>query len=147
MSETSEVQPKVEKKDVVAREVAELEFDRFVDSMGIDLDPSVIDDEDKKGLSVSKYRIIRAIRRGFLVINEDGEPVFTPERIPIKEPITFHCPTGAALMEMDKKQLNHDITKSIAVLASISKTNTAIFANMEIPDLNVCTAILIVFLA
>lgn len=146
MSETDEVQSKVEKQEAVVKEVAELEFDRFVDLMGIDLDPSTMDDEDKKGLVLQKSRIIKAIQRGSLVVNEKGEPVYTPQRKSGADSITFHCPTGAALMEMDKKQLNHDITKSITVLASISKTNQAVFSNMELPDLNVCTAILTVFL-
>lgn len=147
MSETGETPKPKSKVEVVAQEVAEAEFDRFVDLMDIDLDPDVMDDEDKKGVALQKTRMIKAIQRGSLVINDKGEPVFTPQRKAGVGPITFHCPTGAALMEVDKKKEGHDVAKSVTVMASISKTNPAVFANMEWPDFNVCSAVLTIFLA
>ena len=67
-------------KNLVAKEVAEQDFNRFAESMDLDIDPVDMDAEDKKGFEQQKDRIIAAIQSGSLVINDSGEPVFTPQR-------------------------------------------------------------------
>ena len=64
----------------IAADVAESEFGRFIDSMDLDLNTDGMDDDEKKDLSLQKGRVISAIMNGSLVVNDDGDPVFTPQR-------------------------------------------------------------------
>ena len=42
-------------------------------------------------------------------VNEDGEPVFAPQRTNDAELLTFHEPTGASLMAVDRKKKNEEV--------------------------------------
>lgn len=143
---TASTGPLGESEDKVGQEVAEEEFMRFVDLMALDIDPSTLGDEDKAGLALNKGRIIRAIKNGSLVINENGEPIFTPIRSAKTHPITFYEPTGAAIKEMDRKKLGADVAKLFVVMANVTKTNEVVFSNLRMGDLNVCMAITLLYL-
>lgn len=130
----------------IARSVCEGEFERFADAMGLDLDQSQMDDEDKKGLLLQKNRILSAMEFGALVINEKGEPVYTPQE-GSGEPITFHEPRGASFMAMDQKKAGHDNTKAFAFLADMTQQSVQRFAGMAGRDLKVCQAVFLLFLA
>lgn len=132
--------------DKIAKEVAEQEFDRFVEAMDLDVDPVDMDEEDKKGYHQQRDRVIAAIQAGTLTINDNGEPVFTPQRTKDAEPLTFHEPTGASLMAMDRKKKTEDVGKMYAVMAEITKSHPSTFAKMKMADLKVCQAVTTLFL-
>ena len=129
--------------DKVALEVAEQEFDRFVEEMDLDLDTSLMDAEDLTAFTKQKNRIIRAIQRGHLVVNESGEAVYTPfnKGSKHKEPLTFHERTGSSLMAMDGKKKNHDVAKPYAVLADMCRVHQSVFAGLVGTDVKVCEAL------
>jgi len=131
---------------VVAKEVAEADFERFAAGMDLDVDPSGMDAEDRKGFEQQKSKVVGAIQSGALVINDDDEPVFTPQRTKDAKPITFHEPTGASLMAMDRKKKAEDIGKLYASMADITGTHASTFSKMKMPDLKVCMAITTLFL-
>jgi len=132
--------------DKVAKEVAEAEFDRFVESMDLDVDPSDMSEEDKQGFQQQKDRVVRAIQSGALTVNDKGEPVYTPKRTKDAEPLTFHEPTGASLMAMDRKKKSEDIGKLYAAMADMTRTHSSTFSRMQMGDLKVCMAITTLFL-
>lgn len=132
--------------DKIAKEVAEQEFQRFVDAMDLDVDPAGMDEDDKKGFQQQKDRIIAAIQSGALVVNDNGEPVFTPQRTKDVDAITFHEPTGASLMAMDRKKKTEDIGKLYAAMGDITKTHASTFSKMKMADLKVCMAVTTLFL-
>jgi hypothetical protein len=136
------------KEPVVAREAAEEEFDRWVEAMGLapKLDPVSLDDEDKKALASQKNLILHAIMDGRLVVNGEGEFVYTPA-IGVREPLTFHEPTGGSLMASDHVATGKPVTKQFRALADITKTTTERFRLMKNRDLEVCNAIIALFLA
>ena len=127
----------------VAKEVAEAEFDRFVDCMDLDVDTSDMDAEDLTAFNKQKGRIIRAVQSGALVFNEDGEAIYTPQhkRSKNKDAITFHERTGASLMAMDGKKKNHDVAKTYAVMADMCKVHPSTFAGLVGTDVKVCEAL------
>ena len=127
----------------VVREVALNEFDRFVECMDLDLDTSQMDAEDLTAFNKQKSKILRAIERGALIINDNGEAVFTPsnKRSTHKEPITFHERTGASLMAMDGKKKNHDVAKTYAVLGDMCKLHPNVFAGLVGADVKLCEAL------
>lgn len=134
-------------ENILNLESAELEFDRFVDLMDLDVDMADMDDEDKKDFTLEKGKIVKALQRGSLVISDQGEPIYTPVRSDNKGAITFHEATGASLMAMDRKKKNADVTKMYATMADMTKEPIVRFANMKMFDVKICTAITTLFLA
>lgn len=133
-------------KDKIALEVAEQEFNRFVEAMDLDVNPSDMDEDDKKGFEQQRDRVVSAIQAGTLAISDNGEPVFTPQRSKDIDPITFHEPTGASLMAMDRKKKTEDIGKLYAAMGDMTKTHAGVFSKMKMADLKVCMAITTLFL-
>lgn len=133
----------VKNEPVIDTETARLEFERFIESMDLDLDTTDMDDEDKTAFDKQKKRIITAIERGSMVINENGEAVYTPhnQKSKYKEALTFHERTGASLMAMDGKKKNHDVTKTYAVMADMCKVHPGVFAGLVGIDVKICEAV------
>lgn len=127
----------------VDKETAAQEFDRFADAMDLDLDTAFMDEQDLAAFHKQKNRMLRAICRGDLVINEHGEAVITPSNPKSKrqEPITFHERTGASVMAMDGKKKNQEVAKTYAVMASLCEVHPGVFANLAGEDIKVCEAI------
>ena len=127
----------------VAKDMADAEFERFAELMDLDLDTSGMDSEDLTQFSKLKNRVIRAIEKGALVINDNGEAVYTPQNANSKcqDSITFHERTGASLMAMDGKKKNHDIAKTYAVMADMCKVPVNTFAGLVGIDVKVCEAL------
>lgn len=124
----------------IALEVAEQEFERFADSMDLDLNTSKMDAEDLGTFTKTKDRMLRAMQRGALVINDNGEAVYTPQRpgSKHKDAITFHERTGASLMAMDGKKKGHDVAKTYAILADMCRVHPNVFAGLAGQDIKVC---------
>lgn len=134
---------KTSKENKVVKEVAEKDFDRFVEEMDLDVDTSKMDAEDLTAFDKQKRRIIRQIERGHLVINENGEAEYTPfnSRSKHKEVIVFHERTGASLMAMDGKKKNHEVAKTYAVMADMCKVHQSVFAGLAGSDVKTCEAL------
>ena len=130
----------------VTREVAEAEFDRFVESNDIMVSFEGMEKDDRDSFNEQKERILLAIEKGALVVNEDGEPVFTPQRTKDATALTFHEPTGASLMAMDRKKKNEDVGKLYATMGDMTRTDAKTFSNMKMADLKVCMAVTVLFL-
>lgn len=124
-------------------ETAENEFNSWADAMDLDLDVADMDEDDLAGFNKQKKRIIKAIQRGALIFNENGEAVYTPQRpgSKYKEPVTFRERTGASIMAMDGKKKGHDAAKMYAVLADMCKVVPKTFAGMVGEDVKVCEAL------
>lgn len=137
MTEDKKVAPKI------SNEFALVEFDRFVDMMDLDLDTSGMDSEDLTQFTKLKNRVIRAIEKGALVINDDGEAVYTAQnrRTKHKDALTFHERTGASLMAMDGKKKNYDVAKTYAVMADMCKVHPNVFAGLVGIDAKICEAL------
>ena len=130
-------------KNPVALEVALAEFERFVELMDLDLDTAGMDAEDLTAFNKQKSKIIRAIERGSLIINEHGEATYTPNnpKTKMSETITFHERSGASLMAMDGKKKGHDVSKTYAIMADMCKVHPNVFAGMVGNDIKLCEAI------
>jgi len=129
--------------DVIDKETAEQEFDRFVEEMDLDLDTADMDAEDLTAFNKQKSKIVRAIQKGSLIVNDKGEAVYTPshKRSKHTDAITFHERTGASLMAMDGKKKNHDVSKTYAVMAQMCRVHQSVFAGLVGTDVKVCEAL------
>lgn len=132
----------------VAAEVAEVEFRSWLVDMGLayKVDDPKMNQEDRDSLEKAKLPVIDAIRFGRLVRNDAGEFVFAPQ-LGDGGPITFFEPTGADILAMDKAgKKDENVTKSYAILAAMTKQNSARFGAMKNRDLVVCQSIMTFFL-
>jgi hypothetical protein len=139
MTNTAPAAPTSEPK--AAQEVADAEFNRFTEEMDLDVEVDLMDAEDLTAFLKQKRRFIAAIMDGSLVINDNGEAVYTPRKSGDIEPLTFHERTGASTMAMDGKKKGHDVAKTYAVMADLTKTHSSTFAKMKGIDIKVCEAI------
>ena len=127
----------------LSTEAAEIEFDRFTEEMDLDLNTNDMDAEDLTAFNKNKNRIIAAIKRGALVFNESGEPIYSPWRPNSKHQgaITFHERTGKSLMAMDGKKKNYDVSKTYAVLGEMCREHPNVFAGLAGSDIKLCEAL------
>jgi hypothetical protein len=127
----------------IAPEVAEAEFLRWADEMDIDTDTSSFDAEDLAAFNKMKRRLLNAMEKGALMVNEKGEAVYTPQNPDSKhrDPLTFHERTGASLMAMDGKKKGHDVAKTYAVMGDMCRVHQGIFAGLAGSDIKVCEAL------
>lgn len=130
----------------VSVEMAEQEFNRFAEKMDLEFDISEMDPEDVKGFEQQKGIILKAIQKGSLVIDDDGQPVYTPQRTPDIAPIVFHEPTGASIMAMDGGKKTEDVKKLFRVMADATRREPKVFSNLKMADLKVCMAVMTLFL-
>ena len=129
----------------IIKEMAEQEFDRFIEAMDIEADPLEMDDEDKEQFKKQKSLVVARIMAGNVIIDDAGQPVYTVKQGD-GDPITFYEPTGASLMAMDRKKKAEDIGKLYATMADMTKQPIKRFAGMKYRDLKVFIAITSLFL-
>jgi hypothetical protein len=130
----------------IATEVAEVEFARFADAMDFDLDAKAMDEEDRKAFAGTKRTIVRAIEQGHLVVDDSGQPVYTPQ-LDDRTPITFYEPKGITLLAMESRKKGEDVSKLFASLANMTKQTAVRFSKMSQRDLRVCMALATLFLS
>jgi hypothetical protein len=123
----------------VAAEVAEQEYERWVDAMALELDYPGIPDAVQRGVARHRHRLIGAIQRGDLVVDDEGRFVFTPRKAPEPAPIVFHEPTGATLMGIKEAD---EVKRGVKILAAVTHQNEGRFAKMANSDLSVCSSII-----
>ena len=128
---------------VVDKETAERDFDSFIEKMDIDVEMS---EEDKETFDEQKDKMVKAIQKGSLVVEENGELTFIPQRSKDKDPITFYEPTGATLSAMDTRKKDENVKKTYAAMADMTHTSASTFSKMSISDVKVCMAIFTLFL-
>lgn len=128
----------------VAREVAEEEFARFMREMDLREEDPLRDADDQQGYEENKRIFIESVMAGKLVVNEDGEPVFTTSE---GRAITFHEPTGNDIMAMDKAKQTQKTKGLFNMLASQTGAPLLVFAKMRNRERKVCEAIFVLFMA
>lgn len=133
-------------EDKISAELAEQEFNRFAESMDLEFDTESMDPEDVKGFDHNKSIIIKAIKKGSLIIDEKGQPTYTPQRTENVGTIVFHEPTGASLMAMDSGKKTEDVKKLYHVMADVTGREPKVFSSMKMVDLKICMAVITLFL-
>jgi hypothetical protein len=129
---------------VISNDVAESEFVRWAEAMRLDFEPKGMSQEDLEGFADNKYKFIKALNNGSLVINAEGVAEFTPASG--GNPISFHQPRGTTLMATDERKAGHNHAKQFAALAEMCRQPPTRFSAMPLYDLRVCNAIFNLFL-
>lgn len=132
----------------VAMEVAVAEFERMCKARRVCTDPAMLDDGDVAGLADIRKKLTRAIVAGDLVIEDNGDPVYTP---PVEgaKPLRFHKPTSATYMAMDGKdedaQGSH--MRMVRGITEMTRSNKGDVSKLDAPDYQVCQSLAQLFLA
>ena len=128
---------------VIAAEVAEQEFDRFLELMDVDLDLAVMDAEDRTAAEKIRRLIVKQIVAGHLTVGDDGEPTYTPWRAKstYKEPITFRERDGGTLTAQDGKKKNAEGAKTYAMMGSLTGLHPGTFSKLKGTDIKVYKSI------
>jgi hypothetical protein len=131
----------------VAREVAEADFERFCETMDLDVDVNRMNAEDLEKFNEVRETLLRSMERGDLIINEQGQPVYKPRGAGLNvQVITFYEPTGATFMAMDSKKKEQEVAKMHSIMADMTRLPEKTFAIMAQRDLKICKAICTLFL-
>lgn len=127
-------------QQTVDAETADMEFERFCSEMDIDNDEAFMSAEDKEAYLTAKRVITRAMMQGKLVINDNGEPIYTDMD---GKDIRFREMTGAMLRETDKVSAKEggDMAKMMRLMGAITGRGPKFFSEMVKRDLKVCQTI------
>lgn len=131
----------------IAEEVALAEFMKIAEAMDLDTDVEKMSEEAAGGFVELRRVLIRAIQRGSLVVDDKGQPVFTPQYDKNTEPLTFYAPDGAVFSSMDKKKQSEPVAKKYTAMGGMTKTSAARFNAMDARDLKICQALYLLFLS
>lgn len=134
-------------EDVVAKEVAEAEFERLCDSHGVAHDESTMSADELDDFSKLKARIVKPIQAGRLTIGDGGEATYSPET-PGVGPLTFRHATGATFIAMDGrdgKQPGQNTRLQLGI-TELTRSAPGTVSKLRVPDMNVCAALVNLFL-
>ena len=133
-------EPKVDKETALA------DFDRFTSTMDLDVETDDMDQDDLQSFEDVKAKVVKALMAGTLVVDDKGQPCYTPTGMPDANRIVFYEPTGASLMAMDQRKESQNVGKMMVLMGDITKTTANVFTAMPMRDLKVCQAITTLFL-
>lgn len=123
--------------DKIAVDVCEKQFEALCLKRRIETDVKHMGKIEAVLFESRKRTVLRAMARGELVINNDGNPQFTPPTEPGATPlppIIFYKPTGATLMAQDGFPQNHDVARAAAVATELTKSAPGALSKLESVD-------------
>lgn len=121
----------------IDEETAENEFERFCELMDIETD---LDKEDRADFMAQKSTLVKAIRRGHAVIDDDGLVSYTTWKSGEPQTFKFNEITGAVLISMEKSKGGGN-ARVFRGMAEITETNDKVFSNLKRSDLAVCMSV------
>lgn len=134
----------------IDKETAERDFERFCEDWDIDTDVDDLDSEDKEDFKRLKKKIIKKIRQGNLVYNDDETFSYTLIKpipnTPDGNILTISRTKGQALLAMDNYKDRQTIHKSNVILAAMIKMPVAFISKMDGIDLKILQSIQTLFL-
>ena len=128
--------------------VHESEFDRWAEAWEIDTDVDNMTEEDRDGFRTEKGKLIKAMKRGRLVYDDDKDVlIYTTCKKDEPENIEIARPKGDGLMAMDKYKDREGVHKTYAVLGQMTKKSPAFFSGLDGIDLKPFLSVVSLFLA
>ena len=131
----------------ISEEVAEEQFDSFLDYFDIDFNDIEVEDGAEAARTM-KNTLIRAIRRGALEINVEGEFSIKQKLThPIGEIdfITYTDKVARARLAMDHESPKRTQARMFAFMAALSETPVSQLIKMEGKDLSVFGRLTVIF--
>jgi hypothetical protein len=130
-------------KVVVAREVAETEFERMCDAHRIDTASMAENDADE--WAGVKAALVRVIMSGALIVGSDGLATYTPPGS--AKGLTFRRATGATYMALETYAGGKNMRNMCAAMADMTQADVGDFSKLDAPDFQICLRLGKLFLA
>ena len=123
-------------KVTMTEEVAMDDLRRWAESNDIELE--VVGEDGGSKLDAAVPKLVRAMRQGRLVVNDDGDLEYTvsassPEGF-AGEVLKFSSPTGAAYMTMDKFKGEQGFHKLMGVASAMTGKDVSWFSRLDNRD-------------
>lgn len=136
-----------ETKQVVALEVAQVDFERLCKARRIKTVDSDWTEEEQEAFSKLRKHICESICEGRLEIDNDDDPVLNPTGAEATVParIKFKKPKGATFLAMDGKSTN--MAKQFAAWADMSGIGAVHFSNLQAWDVELLARLFVLFFA
>ena len=138
-----------EEKMVMSEELAMKEIERWADENDIDLYVNASNGE--KLLDATAPKLIKAICRGTLIVNDDGDFEYTiSDRSPegfAGTRLTIKTPTGAAYMALDSFKEHQGVHRTFAILSAMTGKDVSWFAKLSNIDYKILNFITSFFIA
>ena len=135
------------KTPIVALDMAQNEFDRWAEGWHIDTDVESMEAEDKTSFEVQKRKIMQAMMKGKLAVNDDLSLTITLiEPVMEKPALTMSIPRGTAYNAMDKHKERESVHKIASFMANACGVPPQIFSNMDGRDYKIFHAVTLLFL-
>ncbi len=128
----------------VAEEVALLDFARMCEAYRIEQDESELSEDDLTEWREERAGIVMLMRRGALVVGQDGSCTYTPST---GNSVTFHPATGATMLALETHGKGKDVKNTIAAMADLCRVGAETFTKMGVQDFKACCRIANFFLA
>ncbi|MCK5236211.1 MAG: hypothetical protein KAR06_04420 [Deltaproteobacteria bacterium] len=136
-------------EDKIALEVAEAEFDRFTEIWDIEPDLSGFSAEEHDSFGAHKSRIVKEIRNGNAVIDDEGRVVYTlkysKENSPLTELVFDVSRASKAVMDQFKDR--QAIRKTEAYIGSLVGQPPKTIHALDPRDQKFGEAVMLLFLA
>lgn len=133
----------------ISEDLAMKEIERWAEENDIDLYVKTPSGESLLDASVPK--LVKAIKNGSLVLNENCEFEYTiSNKSPAGfagEKIILKTPTGAAYMAMDSYKDNQGVHKTMAIMSAITGKDVSWFAKLSNNDYKIVNFIVSFFTA
>lgn len=128
-------------------ETAERDFEEFCENWSIDDDIQSMKDEDRESFESQKAPILKAIRMGRLLINENKTLTYTVSDFSEKsgEEITIRRPKGSDFMNMDEYADKQSIRKVYGLISGMISHDVKYLSNLDGEDLKVLQSIATLF--
>lgn len=135
------------KQKKIDEETAEKEFYRFCNLWDIDDNQKYMTAEDIADFDNQKRRMVKAISKGLLTINDDGTLNYTLyEPVNQTDQITFKMPNGKAWTDLDKYKTDQLMHKTNVFFMNMTGQYPRFFAEMHGIDMKFCQALIGFFL-
>lgn len=133
----------------IDKEVAEIEFDRFVKEWDIDDDLAAMSMEDSAGFQAHKSRVVKEICAGNATIDEQGDVRYTlkyPKDGSSITELVFKVARGSKAV-MDNYKEREAIHKTMAYIGSLTGQPPKVMFSLDPRDQKFGEAVAVLFLA
>lgn len=132
----------------LAKSVAEEEFARMCKKRRVIHDMSTLSKFQQLAFAPYRDEVIRAIRKGHVVVSEDGVATYSNAYTTAagEKPFVFGPVDGSTLMAGEEYAEKQPRRHNFHMLAAMTKHDMAAFAKLEAPEIAVLSSMLYVFL-
>ena len=134
-------------KQVVAPDVAAVDFDRLMEAWDVDTEPAGMDADDRAGFEQQRRRIVRKIISGDATVDSTGDVLTYTLAHPVGDvtELEFKPPKGDAYTSFDQYKEKQGVHKLNSFMANMTGKAPKLFSQIDSRDAKFCQAAVALF--